>query len=245
MYLSFVKSRFFKDIFLVFMFFNAAQLHAEENAEKNPDPWQGFNRAIFSFNDTVDKWLLKPIARGYRFVTPNLVERGIANVFDNVQDVPNTLNGALQGNFKESSKYMGRFLVNSTLGVGGLFDVAKYMKLPATEDEDFGQTLAVWGLEKSRYLVLPFFGPSTLRDGLLGRPVDWFTNPTNYIEHVPTDNTVTGVSIINTRASLLDLEKNLTGDKYIFIRDVYLQRRDYLINNGEVVDTFGTDDFEL
>jgi phospholipid-binding lipoprotein MlaA len=239
-YVKFLNSILGKIIFIVVICSGALKVFAEEN----PDPWQGFNRAVFSFNDTVDRWLLKPIAKGYKFVTPDFLERGIANVFDNVQEVPNTINCTLQGNLKGAGHDMGRFLVNSTLGIAGLFDVAKHMKLSANEDEDFGQTLAVWGVGQGPYLMLPFLGPSSLRDGF-AKPVDWYTDPTTYIEHVPTENTVLGLSIINTRAGLLDLEKNITGDKYVFIRDVYLQRREYLINNGEVTDTFGTDDFEM
>ncbi len=215
----------------------------EEKPAANPDPWQGFNRAMFSFNDTLDRWFLKPVAKGYKAVMPDPLETGVANIFSNVLEVPNVINGVLQGDFKGAGHDTGRLLVNTTLGIGGLLDVAKYMNLPADEREDFGQTLAVWGVGQGPYLVLPLLGPSTVRDGF-GKPIDWYTDPTNYIDHVPTDNTVKGISLLNTRAQLLPLEKNLTGDKYVFIRDVYLQRRAYLINNGSVSDDFGTEDFE-
>lgn len=214
----------------------------DEQVTVNPDPWQGFNRAMFSFNDTVDRWFLKPLARGYKAVMPDPLETGVTNIFSNVMEVPNVINGVLQGDLGGAGHDTGRLLVNTTLGVGGLLDVAKYMNLPADEREDFGQTLAVWGIGQGPYLVLPFMGPSTVRDSL-GKPIDWYTDPTNYIDHVPTDNTVKGVSLLNMRAQLLPLEKNLTGDKYVFIRDVYLQRRAYLINNGQVEDDFGTEDF--
>lgn len=213
-----------------------------EAPPENPDPWQGFNRTVFKFNDGVDRWFLKPLAKGYKAVMPDPLETGVANIFANVQEVPNVLNGLLQGDFKGASYDTGRLLVNTTLGIGGLLDVAKHMNLPADEKEDFGQTLAVWGVGQGPYLVLPFWGPSTVRDGF-AKPVDWYSDPTNYIDHVPTDNTVKGISLLNTRAQLLPLEKNLTGDKYVFIRDVYLQRRAYLINNGVVEDDFGTEDF--
>lgn len=210
--------------------------------EQNPDPWQGFNRAMFTFNDTLDRWTLKPLARTYKFVMPDPLEMGVSNIFSNVMEVPNTINGVLQGDFKGAAHDTGRLLVNTTLGLGGLLDVAQHMNLPADTPEDFGQTLAVWGVGQGPYLVLPLFGPSTLRDGF-GKPVDYYTNPTVYIDHVPTDNTVTALSLTSTRARLLDLENGITGDRYVFIRDVYLQRRDYLINNGEVEDDFGTEDF--
>lgn len=236
---------FFKPLalFLVVGFITPASVLADdEQVSANPDPWQGFNRAMFSFNDTLDRWFLKPLAKGYKAVMPDPLETGVSNIFSNVLEVPNVINGVLQGDLKGAGHDTGRLLVNTTLGLGGLLDVAQYMNLPADEREDFGQTLAVWGVGQGPYLVLPFLGPSTVRDGL-GKPIDWYTDPTNYIDHVPTDNTVKGISLLNIRAQLLPLEKNLTGDKYVFIRDVYLQRRAYLINNGAVEDDFGTEDF--
>lgn len=229
--------------------FAQEQQNQPENAEQNKDiqkevdPWQGFNRAMFKFNDTLDRWCLKPLAKGYRFVTPDFVEKGVGNVFSNIGEVPSTLNGVLQGNVKGAAHDTGRFLVNSTLGIAGIFDVAKHMKLPADDKEDFGQTLAIWGVGQGNYLVLPLLGPSTLRDGF-AKPVDWYTDPITYIEDEPTRWGVRGLSLLDTRASLLSLEKNITGDKYIFIRDVYLQRRDYLIHNGKVDDDFGTEEFD-
>ena len=220
---------------------HTAVAQTEPNA--NPDPWQGFNRAMFNFNDALDRWTFKPLAKAYKFVMPDPLEKGVSNIFDNVQEVPNIINGVLQGDVKGAAHDTGRLLVNTTLGIGGLLDVAKHMNLPADEDEDFGQTLAVWGAGQGPYLVLPFFGPTTVRDGF-GRPVDFYSNPTNYIDHKPTEYTVWGLSLLDTRAELLDLEKNLTGDRYVFVRDVYLQRREFLINNGEVADDFGTEDFE-
>jgi phospholipid-binding lipoprotein MlaA len=212
---------------------------------KEVDPWQNFNRRMFAFNDGVDKYLLRPLAVGYKAVMPDPLERGVTNIFDNVLEVPSVINGLLQADLGGAAHDTGRLLVNTTLGLGGLLDVAQHMKLPADGHEDFGQTLAVWGVGSGPYLVLPLIGPSTIRDGL-GRPVDWYLDPTTYIEHVRTANTVKGISILDTRASLLSLEKNITGDKYIFIRDVYLQRREYLINNGEVEDDFGAeDDFDM
>lgn len=219
----------------------AEDLEAAEMPAKEVDPWQKFNRRMFAFNDGLDKYLLRPLAVGYKAVMPDPLERGISNIFDNILEVPSTLNGLLQANMGSAAHDAGRFLVNSTLGLGGLLDVAQYMNLPADDFEDFGQTLAVWGLGSGPYVVLPFLGPSTVRDGF-GRPVDWYLDPTAYIEHVPTYNTVKAVSLLDTRASLLSLEKNITGDKYTFIRDVYLQRREYLIQNGKVDDGFGAED---
>lgn len=211
--------------------------------DKDPDPWQGWNRAMFNFNDRIDRWLVKPLAKGYKAVTPDPLEVGVSNIFSNIGEVPNAINGALQGDFKGAGYDTGRFLVNSTLGLAGLLDVAKHMNLPADTPEDFGQTMAVWGVGSGPYLVLPLLGPGTLRD-TLGKPVDWYTDPTTYIDDNRTEFTLKGLYLLDGRAGLLDLEKNITGDRYVFIRDVYLQRRAYLINNGEVVDGFGDEDFD-
>ena len=121
---------------------NAQQLEAP----KDPDPWQGFNRGVFAFNEVLDKCCLKPLAIGYKAVMPDPLEVGVSNIFANVKEVPNILNGLLQADFGGAAHDTGRFLVNSTLGVGGLLDVAQYMHLPKDDDEDFGQTLAVWVL---------------------------------------------------------------------------------------------------
>src|SRR5690606_37548581 len=126
--------------------------------EKDPDPWQGWNRAMFTFNDRVDRWFLKPLAKGYKAVTPDPIEKGVSNIFSNIGEVPNVINGVLQGDFKGAGYDTGRFLVNSTLGLGGLLDVAQHINLSADTPEDFGQTLAVWGLGSVPYVVLAVLG---------------------------------------------------------------------------------------
>lgn len=223
----------------------SAETHSASSVENNSnssvssvDPWQSYNRAMFSFNTQADRFLTKPIAKTYVRLTPDFFRRGVDNVFSNIGEVPSALNGVLQGNFSSAVKDTGRLLVNSTIGVAGLFDVAQYMGLPNTPAEDFGQTLAIWGVESGPYVVLPFLGSSTLRD-TASLPVDWFTDPKSYIDHVPTSNTVRATSLINTRANFLELEKSLTGDKYVFVREAYLQHRNFSINNGVVEDSFG------
>lgn len=210
-------------------------------ADDEQDPWQGYNRAMFDFNITVDRYTLKPITKGYVFITPKFVQKGINNALSNVGEVPNILNGILQGQPVKASKYTGRLLVNSTLGLAGLFDVAQHMGLVDDGGEDFGQTLAVWGVSQGPYVVLPLLGSSTVRD-TFALPADWYSDPLTYIDHVPTRNSLRAISVVNTRANLLGLEEHLTGDHYIFIRDAYLQRRNFLINNGDVEDEFGLDD---
>lgn len=205
-------------------------------AASEDDPWEGFNRAMFSFNDTLDTYALKPVAQGYQAVTPQFLEDGVHNVFGNIGDVGNLANNLLQGKFHDAGVDTGRLLFNTTFGLLGFFDVAKHMGLQKN-DEDFGQTLGAWGLESGPYLVIPFLGPSSVRDAT-GRVPDSFLAPYPYMEHVPTRNVTRGVDVVDTRASLLQAERLVSGDKYIFIRNAYLQSREFKVKDGEVEDDF-------
>ncbi|GLX14831.1 hypothetical protein Pstr01_30700 [Pseudomonas straminea] len=200
------------------------------------DPWESVNRPIFRFNDAVDTYALKPLAQGYRKVTPQFVETGVHNVFRNLWEVGNLANNLLQGKVHDAGVDTSRFLFNTTLGGLGFFDVATRMGLQRS-DEDFGQTLGVWGVESGPYLVLPLLGPSSLRDAPAKIP-DSFLTVYPYIDHVPTRNVVRGVNVVDTRASLLDAERMVSGDKYIFIRNAYLQNREFRVRDGEVEDDF-------
>lgn len=202
-----------------------------------PDPWEGLNRKVHEFNDVADRWVLKPVAEGYVKVTPNPVEQGVSNFFGNLLEVRNIFNDVLQWKWKQAGNDTGRFLINSTLGVAGVFDVARHMELKKSEGEDFGQTLAVWGVGSGPYLVLPFLGPSTIRD-TAGLPADWVVHPIDQIDHVATRNSVRALDFLNTRAELLEAEEFISGDRYVFLREAYLQRREYLINDGAVEDDF-------
>lgn len=214
---------------------------AESEGVSNSDPLEGMNRVIFSFNDTADRFVLKPIALGYHYVTPDPVENGIGRMFSNIGEIVNVVNDVLQGKFGQAGNDTGRFLVNSTIGLAGFFDVADSFGLEKNEGEDFGQTLGHWGVGNGAYLVLPFLGPSNLRDAP-GRVVDSFLNPISDIDHVPTRNQIYGAGVLSARAQLLEAEKLISGDKYSFIRDAYMQRREYLVKDGEVEDDFGGDD---
>lgn len=209
-------------------------------ADEFEDPWEDFNRRVHGFNMTADKYLLRPVTQGYRFITPDVLETGIRNVFSNVLEVPSALNALFQGKPKVAAHDSGRFLINSTVGLAGLFDVAKHAGLENGDHEDFGQTLAVWGFDRGPYLVLPFLGPSTVRD-TMGLPVDWVTDPLYLVDYPRTRNVVFGFYFLNRRSQLMELEEHLRGDHYTFMRDAYLQNRDYLINDGEVEDSFGSD----
>ncbi|MDR8017475.1 MlaA family lipoprotein [Ectopseudomonas guguanensis] len=211
-------------------------LPAMSQAASEEDPWEGFNRAMFRFNDTLDTYALKPVAQGYRAVTPQFLEDGVHNVFGNVGDVGNLANNLLQGKLHNAGVDTGRLIFNTTFGLLGFFDVAKHMGL-RKNDEDFGQTLGVWGLDSGPYLVIPFLGPSTVRDAT-GRVPDSFLTPYPYIDHVPTRNVTRGVQVVDTRANLLQAERLISGDKYVFIRNAYLQSREFKIKDGQVEDDF-------
>lgn len=204
------------------------------------DPFESINRQIFRFNDVADRYLLKPVARGYRWVTPQFLEDGIGNIFNNVSELSNIFNNLLQGKMREGGLDTGRLLINTTIGVVGFFDVAARWGLPPS-NEDFGQTLGYWGVDSGPYLVIPLLGPRTLRDGL-AMPVDGLTDPVGYIEDVPTRNSLFGLRIVDSRARLLKAEDLMRGDRYIFMRDAYLQRRQFLVNDGIIEDDFGDND---
>jgi len=200
------------------------------------DPWEGFNRAIFRFNDTLDTYALKPLAKGYQAVTPEFLEDGVHNVFGNIGDVGNLANNLLQGKLHNAGVDGGRLIFNTTFGLLGFFDVAQKMGLQRN-DEDFGQTLGAWGVDSGPYLVLPLLGPSTVRDAG-GRIPDSFLDIYPYIDHVPTRNLTRAVDVVDTRASLLSAEKLISGDKYLFIRNAYLQNREFRVKDGAVEDDF-------
>ncbi len=207
---------------------------ASPNAPK-ADPFEGMNRATFAFNDAVDRNLLEPVAKGYVAVTPQFVRSGISNAFGNVGDVKTGVNNLLQGKPADALSDVGRLLVNSTIGILGLFDVATPMGLQKHE-EDFGQTLGKWGVGSGPYLVIPILGPATIRDagGLI---VDSQLSYTKAIRHPLTRYEVTGLDIVNIRAELLSTTKTLDEaslDKYQFLRDAFLQRRLNQVYDGNV-----------
>lgn len=202
--------------------------------EETWDPFEGFNRAMFAFNEKFDQWLLKPVAQGYDWLLPAPVKTGVGNFFSNLFQPAVAVNDLLQGKPKESAKDTARFLVNSTVGVLGLIDVAKKIDLPPRE-EDWGQTFAVWGVGTGPYFVWPIIGPRYLRD-TVGWGFDWFSRPVTYIEDPYTSWGLTSLEFVDLRARLLPAEKVLDqaagDDKYLFIREAYRQRRLNLIHDG-------------
>ena len=204
--------------------------------EENPDPWERMNRKLFNMNDNLDRRILKPIAKGYKKVMPKPMARAVGNVFGNMDDVGDAVNNLLQGKVKESISDVARVLINSTIGLGGLFDPASRMGLE-DHDESFGQTLAKWGVPSGPYIVLPLVGPTTLRD-MMGSPVDFELDPLRLLSPADHRKIVGALSTIHGRSELLAVESVIFGDKYIFIRDAYLQRGAFLSSDGEVEDLF-------
>ncbi|MGB0669715.1 MAG: MlaA family lipoprotein [Porticoccaceae bacterium] len=213
-------------------------VHAESDTVKNPDPYENLNRKTHAFNETLDKYIARPAAKIYTNTLPDPVEKGVVNFFSNLDELTNIANSLLQAKFGQAANDTGRFLINSTLGIGGLFDVASQAGLPKGEGEDFGQTLGAWGVGEGPYLMLPLIGPSTLRDAP-ARYIDSFANPVSELEDVSARNSLRLLGLVSTRAELLGLDDAISGDSYLFVRDVYLQRREYLVNDGAIEDDFG------
>jgi phospholipid-binding lipoprotein MlaA len=210
-------------------------------AQQENDPWEGFNRAMFSFNDGLDRAVIKPVTQGYRYVTPEIAQTGVNNFFENLKDVRTLFNNLLQGKVHNALEDFVRITYNTTFGLGGLIDVATPFGM-AKNNEDFGQTLGYWGMSSGPYVVLPLFGPSTVRD-TVGMVPDWHLNPVNYVDDRATRNSLRALNLIDTRSQLLDAERIISGDRYIFIRDAYLQRREYLINDGVMDVRYDESDF--
>jgi len=198
------------------------------------DPFEPANRAIYKLNDRVDKAVVRPTARVYQRVVPQFVRQSVSNVFSNIGDVRVGLNNALQGKFATAYSDFGRVMINSTIGVLGLFDIASEAGIEKHE-EDFGQTLGWWGLRDGPFIMLPIFGPSTVRD-TAGFAVDYLTNPLTYVEPSSAQNQLTIGKLVSGRAELLDASKVLDTvalDQYQFVRDAYLQRRRNLVYDGK------------
>jgi len=197
------------------------------------DPWEAYNRKIHSFNMKLDKAVARPVANGYNAIIPEAPRRGIRNFFKNLDYPVTFLNLVLQGKFQDSLTATGRFLMNTTVGGLGFFDVATKVEIPQY-DEDFGQTMAVWGWKDSRYLVMPLFGPYTARD-FLGRSFYGYFHPISYVAREYNNYIPMVVDLISLRSSLLPFQAELdaANDPYVLIRDAYLQRREYDIYDGD------------
>lgn len=206
------------------------------------DPWEGLNRKVYAFNDAIDRWFLKPVARGYRAATPELVDRTVTRFFNNLHDLPDTVNFALQGEFSGSRDSLVRLLGNTVIGLGGLADPATALGVP-NRDTHFGTTLGKWGVGSGPYVVLPFFGPATVRR-TVALPADWTLDPLPLPwtvideEHEALRYGLQALDIVDTRADLLSIEEAVVGDRYAFIRDIYLQKSDFEVDGAAKEDPF-------
>jgi phospholipid-binding lipoprotein MlaA len=197
------------------------------------DPWEAYNRQIHSFNMAFDNAIFRPVAKGYDVIMPDAPQRGVRNFFRNLAYPVTAINLVLQGKFEESLEATGRFLMNSTIGLLGFVDVATKLDMP-NYNEDFGQTLAVWGWKNSRYLVMPIFGPFTARD-FIGRGFYGYFHPVSFAIREYNNYIPLVVDLISLRAELLPFQAELeaANDPYVLVRDVWLQNREYKIYDGE------------
>ncbi len=211
-------------------------------AEVQDDKFEVLNRAMFNFNEAVDLLFLKPLAQLYVRLMPAPFERAVGSMVENLNEMTTAANCGLQGKSRDMFRSSGRFLINTSIGFGGFFDMAHAIfKLQSVPSEDFGQTLAVWGIAEGPYLVIPLVGPSSIRD-VSGLMLGSLTNPLNFYSEVKARNSIRALSLASMRGELLGVEDIVTGDRYTFIRDVYHQKRKYLIKDGVVEDDFGFDD---
>ena len=205
-------------------------------AQPEADPWEGYNRWMFEFNDDADRLIIRPVARGYDMIMPEFGRVGVNNFFSNFYDFNGALNALLQGRIEQAVNNTFRVVANSTIGVFGLFDVASMAGIPRYET-DFGHTLSIWGVPRGNFVMLPILGPSTVR-AAFGASIDAYMSPTGQMMN---DEAYWGLRVFNVldiRAGLLDAEEIMTGDRYVFFRDVYLQSRAVLEAGGQVKDDF-------
>ena len=203
-------------------------------AKKDPrDPWERMNRTTFNFNTKVDHAVLRPVARGYQKVTPDFVRTGVSNFVDNLNYPTVIVSDLLQARFRLLARDTGRFLMNTTLGIGGLLDPATQAGLEKNEN-DLGLTFGRWGIPKGPYFVIPFLGPSDVRDGLGRIPAAYYLSPQNYTNNWRIEYSIWLVSVIDARYRLLPADATIDSayDPYLFVKNAYLQRRDFLLNKG-------------
>jgi phospholipid-binding lipoprotein MlaA len=224
-------------VVVVLWLFGLCAMSVSAEQSRDTDPYQNINQTIFSVNQSLDDHFARPLAKMYVDVTPDVIETAIANVFDNLDELTTVFNHVLQAKFAQAANHSGRFGVNSTLGLVGFFDVASLLGLKKSDSEDFGQTLGYWGVPEGPYLMLPLLGPSTMRDAPT-KIVDRITDPLNYLDQNTDRMVAKGAGLVVKRAALLEYDTLLSGDSYTLVRDVYLQRRAYQVNDGRVEDEF-------
>ena len=202
------------------------------------DPWQAVNRPVFAVNDTFDQILFKPLAKGYDALTPEPIQNVVTNFFANLGEIDNAINNLFQGKPVKFATSIGRLAINSTVGIGGLFDVASYAGLERAP-EDLGQTFGALGMQAGPYVVLPLLGSSSIRD-LPGRILSIYINPLSWLDDVSFRNIMVGVNTVDSRANLLakeDIASEISDNKYTLYRDAYLEERDFAISDGNLSDS--------
>ena len=202
----------------------------------NEDPWESFNRSIYSFNNTADAYVIKPVAQGYAYLMPEIGRKGVNNFFNNLLDVNGALNGFLQGRVDRGLENVGRVIINSTVGIFGLFDVATALGVPQYQT-DFGHTLSIWGVPQGPFVMVPFLGPRTVRSSV-GTAFDAYASPLGQMGNSDPAWGLRVFNLVDLRAGLLGADELLSGDQYIFLRDAYLQQRRLQTSDGQLVDDF-------
>jgi phospholipid-binding lipoprotein MlaA len=208
----------------------------EAQTEEEIDPWEGYNRWMFDFNGDTDRFIIRPVAKGYDAVMPEFGRIGVNNFFSNFYDFNGALNALLQGRIEQAVNNTFRVVANSTMGLFGLFDVASMAGIPRYKT-DFGHTLSIWGMPRGNFVVLPVIGPSTVR-AAFGASIDAYISPTGQMMDDQTYWGLRAFNVLDIRAGLLDAEEIMTGDRYVFFRDAYLQSRAVLEAGGQVKDDF-------
>lgn len=222
----------------LFLFFISTFSIAEDE-DVNVDPFESTNRIVFEISDDLDTMIIRPVAEIYRDVTPRFIKNSVTNFFYNLSEVDTIINQLLQGKIVLAGQDSLRFLINSTIGIVGFVDVATRVGFER-HDEDFGQTLGYWGVPAGPYVFLPLIGPSTIRDSF-SKPTSWFLSGNLSVSDEEAKIFINLLDAVETRERLLVAEKLIVGDKYEFVKSVYLQTRNDLVFDGEVEDEFLTD----
>lgn len=222
----------------LFLFF-ISTFSIAENEDVNVDPFESTNRIVFEISDDLDTMIIRPVAEIYRDVTPRFIKNSVTNFFYNLSEVDTIINQLLQGKIVLAGQDSLRFLINSTIGIVGFVDVASRVGFER-HDEDFGQTLGYWGVPAGPYVFLPLIGPSTIRDSF-SKPTSWFLSGNLSVSDEEAKIFINLLDAVETRERLLVAEKLIVGDKYEFVKSVYLQTRNDLVFDGEVEDEFLTD----
>ena len=222
----------------LFLFFISTFSIAEDE-DVNVDPFESTNRIVFEISDDLDTMIIRPVAEIYRDVTPRFIKNSVTNFFYNLSEVDTIINQLLQGKIVLAGQDSLRFLINSTIGIVGFVDVATRVGFER-HDEDFGQTLGYWGVPAGPYVFLPLIGPSTIRDSF-SKPTSWFLSGNLSVSDEEAKIIINLLYAVETRERLLVAEKLIVGDKYEFVKSVYLQTRNDLVFDGEVEDEFLTD----